>query len=354
MLGFDSYLYGFALSFLLSGSICLFSGKLKKFGMDSLAGPQKLHQGSIPRIGGLAIFVGILANMVFMPNSSIDSSAFLMGAVVPVFLIGVMEDFTGSVSPWSRLLVSLAAGGFFCGLTGYTITNVGIDIINPLLDLPLVSFAFTSIAFAAMVNALNIVDGLNGLAGSVSVFMLFSFGILSSYVGNHELQLICFLITASCIGFLFWNFPLGKIFLGDGGAYFLGAFVGGVSIMLPEQNDSISPFSSFLIVIYPVYELMRSSVRRLVSGDGNAMVPDDKHLHSMLFKLIALQFQMARFIQNSLASLITMVVPLFCCVWAVIFYQSEIWLVFGVCFFVVFYEVCYLTVARRLQQLGSA
>ena len=106
-------------------------------------------------------------------------------------------------------------------------------------------------------------DGLNGLAAATAMLMIASFGLLAEKFGDTELAMICFLLIASGAGFVVWNFPFGKIFLGDSGAYLLGALAATLSVMLPERNAEISPFSSLLIVIYPFYELIRSFVRRV-------------------------------------------------------------------------------------------
>ena len=132
--------------------------------------------------------------------------------------------------------------------------------------------------------------------------------------GDILLSGACFSLMALIVGFFIWNFPFGKIFLGDCGAYFIGAIVAGVSIMLPENNKELSPFASLMIIIFPLYELLRSRIRRIFTSGFRAFEPDRKHFHSVLFRVIEVSTQYPNYLQNSLAALFTLLFPLFCCI----------------------------------------
>ena len=250
-MGTEIYQYAasFTLSFGLSGFIVLVLHRLYHFGSDRNMGPQKIHDGSVPRIGGLTIFFSLLACFIFLEEKTASLLIILVVPTIPILAAGLLEDFTGSISPNFRLTVSLISGFLFCWITGYRITNVEVDMMSAFLSIPAVSILLTSLAVASLINALNIIDGLNGLAATVAITMLFSFSILSGLSGDFELRLICSLAVIIVAGFLVWNFPFGKIFLGDGGAYLLGALVAGFAVSIPERNSEISPFASLLIVI---------------------------------------------------------------------------------------------------------
>ena len=117
-----------------------------------------------------------------------------------------------------------------------------------------------------MCHAINIIDGLNGLASGTCIIILTSIAILSGMSGDGDIKLVALLVLAPTLGFFLLNFPRGLIFLGDGGAYFLGMTVAFVAINLPTRNPEISSFASLLIVSYPIYETMRSYVRRFKKG----------------------------------------------------------------------------------------
>lgn len=335
----QSHLIAFIISLFVSGTIYWLVRKRNRTGFVDIAGPQRIHQGTVPRVGGIAIIVGLVVSLALLTNVSTSLFVSLIIAATPVFLAGILEDLTGSVSAKLRLIASLISGCLFCWITGYQITSVGIQAFSFMLAMPLVSFVLTSLAVGAMVNALNIVDGLNGLASTTTIFMVASFGALSTRFGDPELQVICFLIVSVNLGFLIWNFPFGKIFLGDGGAYFLGAMAAGIAVVLPERNDEISPFSSLLIIIYPFYELVRSTARRIVSKGYQALEPDDKHLHSMIYKFVSSRVSMRKPFQNSFAAVVVLLLPLLCCFWAVMFASERSFLISGIFAFILLYEM---------------
>ena len=325
-------------SFFTSGAIVLRSRQPSRFGVDNLTGPQKTHQGVVPRIGGLTIFFASIASLTFSQTTVPDLFFLLILMALPVFLAGLTEDFTGLVSARLRLFVSLISGGLFCWLTGYRITFVDIGLADIFLSIPLVSVMLTAVAIAAFVNATNIVDGLNGLAATTAIIMISSFALLAMQSGDTDLKMICVALIASVLGFLIWNFPFGKIFMGDGGAYFLGALVAGIAVIMPERNEEISPFSSLLIIIYPFYELLRSIIRRIFADGLQAFEPDDRHLHSLIFKAVMRRIPMTKLYQNSLAAIIVLILPLLCCCWGATFSGERSILAAGVVVFVLLYE----------------
>jgi|MDSW01.1.fsa_nt_gb UDP-N-acetylmuramyl pentapeptide phosphotransferase/UDP-N-acetylglucosamine-1-phosphate transferase len=325
-------------SFFTTGLIVLRSHQRSLLGVDSLTGLQKAHQGFVSRIGGLSFFFASIVSLAFFQTAVPTLFVVLIITALPVFLAGVVEDFTGLVSARLRLLVSLISGVLFCWLSGYRITFVDIGIANIFLSIPLISVVLTSVAIASFVNATNIVDGLNGLAATTAIIMTSSFALLAMQSGDAELKMTCVILVASVLGFLIWNFPFGKIFMGDGGAYFLGALVAGIAVLIPERNHEISPFSSLLIIIYPFYELLRSIIRRIIVDGFEAFEPDDQHLHSLVFKAVMRRIRMTKSIQNSLAAMIVLILPLLCCFWAVIFSGEKSILAAGVVGFVLLYE----------------
>lgn len=334
----QTYLGCLLISLVVSGVIVIVAYRRNRNVLNRVSGPQNIHQGAVPRIGGLAIFLGFLAGVLLFEKNAQALIPLMLIMALPVFLAGFVEDLTGVVSPNVRLLCSMITGGLFCWLTGYKITNVDYDLVNMVLAVPAVSVLLTSIAIATLANAVNIVDGLNGLAAATTMLMIASFGLLAVQFGDTEIAMICFALIASGSGFVVWNFPFGKIFLGDGGAYFLGALAAALSVMLPERNAEISPFSSLLIIIYPFYELLRSYIRRVSISGARAFEPDDRHLHSLIFKFVMHNTQFTKPMQNSLASLIAMILPLLCCLWAIMFFGDKFVLVAGVIGFVAIYE----------------
>lgn len=348
-IGFQNYVICFMMSFVASGLLVLLFQNYSMPKLQSLSGPQKIHEGFVPRFGGLAVLTGLLPTLFFFPN--VNQSFFIMLTLValPVLLAGLLEDFAGCVSAQIRFSVSLFTGGLFCLISGYVISSVNIALIDFFLSVPAISILLTILAIASLANSLNMIDGLNGLAGSSTVFMTMSLGFLASQSGDDQLSVISYTLAASSLGFLLLNFPLGKFFLGDGGAYFLGFFIAAIAIIMPERNFDISPFSSLLIVIYPFYELCRSFVRRILTASEHVFRADNKHLHSLVFRYMKTRSDLSPQVQHTVSSLIMMTLPLICCSWAVLFSDDLFSLVVGVFVFVIVYEM----LAYRMRQAIS-
>ena len=134
-------------------------------------------------------------------------------------------------------------------------------------------------------NAINIIDGFNGLASGIILLILLSFAITSYTHGNMTILYIILTTLGTTVAFLILNFPRGKIFLGDGGAYLLGFIVSIIGIFLASKYESVSPWYILAIFIYPVWEVLFSIGRKLFIG-LSPMQPDSKHLHMLVYRQI--------------------------------------------------------------------
>jgi hypothetical protein len=144
-----------------------------------------------------------------------------------------------------------------------------------------VSIFFTSFAVGGVANSINIIDGFNGLASTTSTLAFASFALIAYQVGDTQLAAIS-LVLAACVWGFFWiNWPYGKIFLGDGGSYFVGFCLAWVAVMLIERNPRVSAFAALLICVHPVTEVLFSIYRRKLKKlhPGH---PDRLHFHSLI------------------------------------------------------------------------
>jgi UDP-N-acetylmuramyl pentapeptide phosphotransferase/UDP-N-acetylglucosamine-1-phosphate transferase len=140
---------------------------------------------------------------------------------------------------------------------------------------------FTAFAVAGAANAFNIIDGFNGLAAGVAIVCLMALAALGMQAGDATLVEACLLLAAVTLGFLAVNFPFGKIFLGDGGAYLLGFLIGWVAVLLPMRNPAISVWATLLACAYPILETGFSILRRQ-RRDRSPGDADRLHLHSLV------------------------------------------------------------------------
>jgi len=169
----------------------------------------------------------------------------------------------------------------FIALSGTYLNHLDIPGLDTLLAWAPVGIAFTLLAVSGMTNSINIIDGFHGLAAGTVIIILLGFAYVAHGSQDTELLNLCLLLAAVATGFLVVNYPFGKIFLGDGGAFFLGFLVAQIAIMLPMRNPEVSPWVSLLICAYPVMEVLYSMVRR-VQKKKPAGYPDDQHLHTLI------------------------------------------------------------------------
>lgn len=189
-----------------------------RLSFDTGTGPQKVHDEPTPRIGGVALYAGLLAAAA-VADSPVRSLLLVLGVSSLIgFVAGLAEDLSKKVPPALRLLATMLSALIFCILTGDSVTRVDIPLIDDFMSLPLISIAFTVFVMAGLANAVNIIDGFNGLATGSVIIMLCALGIVAFLAEDHDLALVSIMVAAVLSGFLLVNFPFGYVFLGDGGA----------------------------------------------------------------------------------------------------------------------------------------
>jgi UDP-N-acetylmuramyl pentapeptide phosphotransferase/UDP-N-acetylglucosamine-1-phosphate transferase len=272
----------FGVSLLVSLLLLATSHRHAQWSADSADGVQRSHSASTPRIGGIAVLAGVLAGWAWAPT---EANQTLLGGLIlagmPAFAFGLAEDLTKRISVRVRLLAALSCGVLGYLFTGLSITDVQVPGMDWLLSFTLLSVAFTAFALAGVANAINIIDGMNGLAGGTVLLILCSFVLLSQTLGDAALLQTCLVLGAATFGFMLINWPIGKLFLGDGGAYFLGFSVAWVAVLLLWRHPQVSAWAPLLICSFPVLEVL-FSMRRRWRRDRSIDAPDRLHLHSLV------------------------------------------------------------------------
>jgi len=270
------FLYAFVLSFISTMFVIYLSSKYTFFIDDSSSDkPQNFHTVSTPRAGGIGILLGSMLLLV---------SGFGLKFIISIlfaFMSGIFEDFHHSLSAKTRLLLQLIAASIGVWLTGAVVTYLGLNIYMPYA----MGVLFSVFAIVGMMNAINIIDGFNGLASGVILIILGSFAVVSHIHHDTDIFSIISIISGAILGFFILNFPKGKIFLGDGGAYMLGFIVALLGIFLASKYEDVSPWYIMAIFIYPVWEVIFSIGRKLSIG-LSPMEPDSKHMHMLIHKHI--------------------------------------------------------------------
>lgn len=251
------------------------------FSLDHTHGVQKFHTKPTPRIGGVAVAAGLVAAWAWAPVDVNALLAPMLLAGVPAFVAGLAEDVTKRVGVAARLLATMLSGVVAWWLTGVALNRMDIALLDDVVAWAPVAVAFTAFAVAGVANAVNIIDGFNGLSSGTVLILLAALGAIAHGQGDPALAMTCAVVAVAVAGFWLVNFPLGKIFLGDGGAYLSGFCLGWLAVLLLMRHADVSTWLVLLACAYPVTEVLYSVWRRrrarLPSG-----APDNLHLHSLI------------------------------------------------------------------------
>ncbi|UXH77619.1 MraY family glycosyltransferase [Roseateles amylovorans] len=252
-----------------------------------LSGPQKFHSRPVPRIGGVGIFVGLLGMVLTAfamghPGARLGGLLLLCG--LPAFAAGLIEDLTKKVSPAKRLLATAVSAALGVWVMGAVITRTDIPGLDLVVATTVGATLATVFTVAGVANSVNIIDGFNGLSSMCVSLMLLAFAYVAYQVGDTELALWSLAGVGAILGFFVWNFPAGMIFLGDGGAYFMGFYLAEIGILLISRHAQVSPLFALMVCIYPVFETLFSIYRRRVLRDASPGAPDGIHLHSLIYR----------------------------------------------------------------------
>lgn len=256
-----------------------------------LHGVQKMHSTPVPRIGGLAIFISMLIVVLFTrayaakPYAEAAHFSFLlMLCGLPAFAAGLLEDFTKKVSVLLRLQATLASALLASLLVGATLTRVDIPGLDLVLGYFPCAIVFTALFVGGGTNAINIIDGFNGLAGSAVIVISAGLAAIAWQAGDHLVFQLALAAIGAAFGFVLINYPKGSLFLGDGGAYFLGFWIGELAVLLLARNASVNAWQVLGVCAYPIIELMFSMYRRKLLRKRSPGAPDGLHLHTLIYK----------------------------------------------------------------------
>jgi UDP-N-acetylmuramyl pentapeptide phosphotransferase/UDP-N-acetylglucosamine-1-phosphate transferase len=260
---------------------------LKKTKDSEFYKPQAFHFKPTPRIGGFLIFIFLTTFLIIFYNKNLFFfQVITLGTFF--FLLGFLGDLNVNIKPELRLFFMLIVGFFIIYFLDIRIFNVQLSILNNLINShKIISSIFVCLALLFVINGCNFIDGFNGLLIIHSIIILGILYFINSE--NSNIDYIKYSILFSiiiCLSVLFFNFPKAKIFLGDGGAYFLGSTISLIVIELSNLNKTISPFFFACILFYIFFEVFFSFFRKIFFLSTSPLKPDKKHLHMLLFKFI--------------------------------------------------------------------
>lgn len=310
------------LSFALCGLLVLTQRWHGRYSHDGMVGVQKFHSRPTPRIGGAALALAYGLTQPLLPEDLGTIWTLIGLAGVPALAAGLAEDLTKRVGVRARLGATMISGVVFALLTGYVMDQVDLPGVDWLLGFGLVALAFTGFSVGGVANAVNIIDGFNGLAAGSLLIMFAGFAIVARLAGDPLVLALALLFAALVAGFFVLNFPYGSIFLGDGGAYFCGYLLAVLGVLLPARNPEVSAWTAVLICAYPVIETLASMRRKSRRERGGIGQPDRVHFHMLAHRRYARRLVAERSLRNPATSVVTWALPLLTTAFVVLSWQS--------------------------------
>ncbi len=257
-----------------------------------LAKPQRFHAGQVGRLGGVALMLGLLvawgsgvygADALNTRQQAAHTGAWGL-MLLPAWLGGVAEDLTQRMSVRYRLCLTALSAVLACTLLNLTVARLDLAWMDAgLSHWPWVGTGLALLAVCGLPHAFNIIDGYNGLAGTVALLVCLALAHVGLQVGDRELAALVVGLAGATLGFLVWNYPRGLIFAGDGGAYLWGLVIAVASVLLVQRHAAVSPWFPMLLLIYPVWETLFSIYRKLARGTSPG-VADALHFHQLIYR----------------------------------------------------------------------
>ncbi len=253
--------------------------------MDVPKDARRMHDHPIPRMGGLAIFLGFLLTVILFAELTTQLCGMLLGAVI-IVILGIFDDIY-SLSAKFKFIVQIVAALIAVGAGNMieVLSNPNVFSSNPYWELGWLGWPITVIWIVAITNAVNLIDGLDGLACGVSTISSISMLVIALVLGEGDVAILLAALAGGCVGFLPYNLNPAKIFMGDTGSTFLGYVLAVVSIQgMFKMYSVISFVVPFLMLGLPIFDTASAFIRRIAKGQ-NPMAPDRGHVHHRLIDM---------------------------------------------------------------------
>ncbi len=246
---------------------------------------RRVHDHPIPRMGGLAIFLGFVLSTVLFADVNRQIQGMLLGSVI-VVVVGVIDDII-QLKAGVKLIFQITAAlvAVYYGIVIDIVSSLNVFGTGEYLSLGMLAIPITIFWIVAITNSVNIIDGLDGLAVGVSAISSVVMLVVSIVVADINIAIIMGALFGACLGFMPYNLNPAKIFMGDAGSLLLGYVLATASIIgLFKFYAIVSFVVPFLVLAFPLFDTAFAFFRRILSGK-NPMKPDRKHLHHRLIDM---------------------------------------------------------------------
>jgi UDP-GlcNAc:undecaprenyl-phosphate/decaprenyl-phosphate GlcNAc-1-phosphate transferase len=344
----------FSLSFVL-GLVVTAGARRLNLGADSTTGVQRFHTHWVPRLGGVPIYVALALWMLLVVDEiqpDFRRTLLWVLCLTPAFMVGLLEDLTQKVGSWPRLMTTMGGAALAWWLLQSQVVRLGLPPLDAYLGAsPVASLLVTMLFVGGAAHSLNIIDGYNGLASSYALVVLLAILVVAGQVQDIKLVYTAAGAIAATLGFFVLNFPGGRLFLGDSGAYLLGTVIAFLLTILVYRNPEVSPMFAAVLLVYPVWETLFSIYRKRFLRGTSPMQPDGLHLHMLLYKrLVRTNRRDAkrwrRIQMNSATTLYTLTMSVITTTLAIGFWQDTRALLVAFVAFILAYLALYAALVR--------
>jgi len=280
---FLTILVGFIISFAATPIVKSFAEKVGAIDMPGEA--RRVHNHPIPRMGGLAIFLGFLLSVLLFVPMSRPLEGVLLGSVI-IVATGAVDDVV-SLKAWVKLLLQITAAcvAVYYGVRIEVLGNLNIFSSNDYVTLASWSVPITVLWIVGITNSVNLIDGLDGLAVGVSTISSLTMLVIALLVADSSVAVVLAALVGACIGFMPYNLNPAKIFMGDTGSLLLGYVLATMSVLGLFKFYALVSFAvPVLAIAVPLFDTIFAFFRRLIHGQ-NPMHPDRGHFHHRLIDM---------------------------------------------------------------------
>lgn len=305
---------------------------------------QRIHDGEIPRLGGVISFLSITFCVFVNHDNNEILSKILLISFIPIFVVSLKDDIFHNASPKYKLVSMIFSLVLFFLLFPIDLPELNFFINDILVKDSFLLKIFFLFSCIIVINGNNFIDGSNGLMASTNLIQLLALLYLFNSQADENIVRTIIFIIFPLVVFLVYNYPFGKVFMGDLGAYFYGFMISLLVVIYFGKYTDTNPLAAVLLLIYPCYELLFTFIRKIINK-FNPFMPDDYHLHSVIFKMLNNKNNLAK---NSL------ILPILFPLWflppilSVIFVNNLLGLVISIMLVVVFYNILYIFFKARI------
>ncbi len=310
---------------------------------------QSCHDNPTPRVGGIAVILSLILGIFVSYRSEYQTIAILLVSALPIFAAGLSEDLSWHVSPRGRLAAAALSALLMVMLSGVWLTRADVPILDEMLTLAPLAIIFSVFAVTGMSHALNLIDGVNGLASGAAIIAAIAFALIGIAVGDNLVVVLALTIAFATFGFFLVNFPFGKIFLGDAGAYTIGYLLGWTAILLVVRNPEVSAWGVLMMLFWPLADTLHAIGRRWTQKQS-AVEADSYHMHHVIMRALETHVlrQENRAVSNPLASALILVFLLVPAALGVLYHDSVTQTALAFALLLIIYFAIY-TGARRVE-----